>query len=108
MPGANLHLLRTWWLPGAGEQWNQDAFPTAAGDTLTLTVEVTSENWLMTIANNTQGWTYTEVKSVLAVNIGSIHNNGAGPVFWPFPLASATLTTVLLSPVSRLPLASST
>jgi hypothetical protein len=88
-PGNSWTRPWTWWLPGAGEQWNQDAFPTAAGDSLTLMVEVTSEDWLMTIANATKGWAYTEVKSVLAVNIGSIHNDGAGPVAWPFPLATA-------------------
>jgi hypothetical protein len=88
-PGDSWTRPWTWWLPGAGEEWNQDYFPTAAGDTLTLTVEVTTQNWLMTIANSTQGWTYTETKSVLAVNIGSIHDNGAGAAFWPFPLTPA-------------------
>jgi hypothetical protein len=88
-PGNSWTRPWTWWLPGAGEEWNQNSFPTAAGDTLTLTVEVTSQNWLMTITNSTQGWTYTETKSVLAVNIGSIHDNGAGTAFWPFPLTPA-------------------
>lgn len=73
----------TWWLPGAGEAWNAAAYPTAAGDTLTLSVQLTSADWLMTISNATRGWTYTEVRSVLAVNIGSISNNGAGPALWP-------------------------
>src|ERR1700733_6406695 len=48
-PGNSWTRPWTWWLPGAGEEWNSGAFPTAAGDSLTLAVEVTSENWLMTI-----------------------------------------------------------
>jgi Domain of unknown function (DUF4082) len=79
----------TWWLPGAGEAWNAAAFPIAAGDTLTLTMQLTAENWLMTIGNVTEDWSYTEVKSVLAVNIGSIADNGAGPAIWPYPVLTA-------------------
>jgi hypothetical protein len=79
----------SWWLPGAGEDWNQAAFPTAAGDSVTLTMQLTAADWLMTIANNTEDWTYTEVRSVLSVNLGSIQNNGAGPAFWPYPMTQA-------------------
>ena len=88
-PGNAWSRPWTWWLPGAGENWNAAAFPTAAGDSLTLTVALTGTDWLMTIANNSQGWTYTEAKSVLAVNLGSVHDNGAGPPFWPYPLTTA-------------------
>lgn len=88
-PGNSSTRPWSFWLPGAGEDWNAAAFPTAYGDTLTLTMQLTAVNWLMTITNVTQGWTYTEVKSVLAVNTGSVHNNGAGPAQWIFPLGSA-------------------
>jgi hypothetical protein len=88
-PGNAWSRPWTWWLPGAGENWNQDAFPTATGDSLTLTIELTAADWLMTIANNSQGWTYTEDKSVLAVNLGSVSDNGAGTPFWPYPLTTA-------------------
>jgi hypothetical protein len=79
----------SWWLPGSGEQWNAAAYPTAAGDTLKLTMQLTSTDWLMTIDNQTEGWSYTEVRSVLAVNIGSIDDDGIGPAVWPYPVKSA-------------------
>ena len=79
----------SWWLPGSGEQWNAAAYPTAAGDTLTLTMQLTSTDWLMTIDNVTEGWSYTEVRSVLAVNIGSVNDDGIGPAFWPYPVKTA-------------------
>lgn len=79
----------TWWLPGAGESWNQVSYPTAAGDVLTISVQLTSQDWYMTITNTTQSWTYTDVKSVLSVNIGSINNDGAGPSVWPYPVGQA-------------------
>ena len=79
----------SWWLPGAGENWNAAAYPVKAGDSLTLTIELTSTDWLMTIANSTESWSYTEVKSVLAVNVGSVQNGGAGPSSWPYPLRQA-------------------
>jgi hypothetical protein len=88
-PGNSWTRPWSFWLPGAGEDWNQAAFPTAAGDTLTLTMQLTSADWLMTIQNHTEDWTYTEVKSVLAVNIGSIQGLGAGPATWIFPAGSA-------------------
>jgi hypothetical protein len=88
-PGNSISRPWSWWIPGSGELWNQNAFPTAAGDSLTLTMELTSANWLMTITNNTEGWTYTEVKSVLAVNIGSIASGGTGPASWPYPVNHA-------------------
>ena len=75
----------SWWLPGSGEQWKAAAYPTAAGDTLTLSIELTAADWLMTIGNATEGWSYTEVRSALAVNIGSISDYGAGPAVWPNP-----------------------
>ena len=80
------------WVPGAFENWNTTAYPTAAGDSLTLSVQLTNNNWLMTITNNTESWTYTEVKSVQAVNIGLINvadNNSIS--VWPFPLNSASV-----------------
>lgn len=79
----------SWWLAGAGEDWNAAAYPVAYGDSLTLTIQLTPANWYMTIANTTEGWSFTEVRSVLAVNVGSINSNGAGPVVWPYPLATA-------------------
>ena len=88
-PGNAWSRPWTWWLPGAGENWNASAFPTATGDSLTLTVQLTGTDWLMTIANNSQGWTYTEDKSVLAVNLGSVPGSGAGSPFWPYPLTTA-------------------
>lgn len=84
-PGGSWTRPWSWWFPGAGEEWNQDDWPTAAGDSLTVTVQLTASDWLMTIANNTQGWAYTEVKSVLAVNVGS----GGSPPAWPYPLSTA-------------------
>lgn len=70
----------SWWLAGpggaggsgggAGETWEQTAWPVAAGDSLTCAIEVTSDYMNMTITNSTQDWTYTEAKSVLALNIG--------------------------------------
>jgi hypothetical protein len=89
--GNNDSSCWSWWLPGAGELWNTTAYPTAAGDSLTLTIQLTSTDWLMTITNNTEDWTYTEVKSVLAVNVGSIQNGGAGPTAWPYPSETAQI-----------------
>ena len=40
-PGNAWSRPWTWWLPGAGENWNASAFPTATGDSLTLTIELT-------------------------------------------------------------------
>lgn len=88
-PGGSSTRPWTWWLPGAGEAWNQAAFPTAAGDQLTLAMQLTSTDWLMTISNNTEGWTYTEVRSVLSVNLGSINDDGAGNPVWPYPCGGA-------------------
>lgn len=89
LPGNSATRPWSWWLPGAGQDWSAAAWPTSAGDSLTLAIQLTAVNWLMTITNNTQGWTFTEVKSVLAVNTGSILNNGAGPAFWPYPVGTA-------------------
>jgi hypothetical protein len=89
--GNNASSCWSWWLPGAGELWNTTAYPTAAGDSLTLTIQLTSVNWLMTITNHTEDWTYTEVKSVLAINVGSIQNGGAGPTAWPYPSETASI-----------------
>lgn len=88
-PGNSSTRPWSWWLPGSGEQWRASAYPTSAGDLITLAMELTDDSWLMTITNNTQGWTVTERKSVLAVNIGSINNNGAGTAFWPYPVRTA-------------------
>jgi hypothetical protein len=90
-PGGQTSRPWSWWLPGAGEDWNAAAFPTAAGDSLTLTMQLTATDWLMTIVNHTENWSYTEVKSVLSVNIGSIHNNGAGPAQWIFPVTGVEI-----------------
>jgi hypothetical protein len=76
-------------LPGGGYEWLAGSYPTAVGDTLVLSMELTATQWLMTIQNVTEGWTFTDVKSVSSVNIGSIFNNGAGPPKWIFPLTSA-------------------
>lgn len=89
--GNALTFPWSWWIPGAGELWDTTSYPTKAGDQLRLSIQLTSTNWLMTIANNTEGWSYTETKSVLAVNIGSIQNSGAGPTTWPYPLAQAEI-----------------
>lgn len=85
--------VRPWsfWLPGAGENWNAAASPIAAGDSLTLTIELTSTDWLMTITNSSQDWSYTEVKSVLAVNAGSIQDDGSGPATWPYPVSQCEI-----------------
>jgi Peptidase A4 family len=81
----------SWWISGSGELWNTTSYPTKAGDQLRLAIQLTSTNWLMTIANNTEGWSYTETKSVLAVNIGSIQNSGAGPATWIYPVSQAEI-----------------
>jgi len=78
----------SWWLPGAGEDWKQASYPTASGDSLTLTMNLNATGWLMTITNHTQSWTFTEVKSILAVNVGSLRNP-SGPGFWPYPCSQA-------------------
>ncbi len=87
--GNNMTTPWSFWLPGAGELWDTTAYPTAAADSLTCTVQLTSTDWLMTLTNHTQNWTYTEVKSVLAINIGSVQNNGAGPTAWAYPNETA-------------------
>ena len=88
---AGNSVTRPWteMLPGGGYPWDPAVFPTAAGDSLTVSMELTAENWLLTIANNTKGWSYTDVRSVLAVNVGSVLNNGAGPALWPYPPLTA-------------------
>lgn len=88
-PGNSATRPWSWWLPGSGEDWSAANFPTAAGDSLTLSITLTGTDWLMTIANNTASWSFTEVKSVLAVNVGSINSNGAGPPVWPYPAGQA-------------------
>lgn len=88
-PGDSLTRPWSQWVPGAGEAWNAADYPTAAGDTITLAIQLTGTDWLMTIANVTESWTYTQVKSVLQVNVGNIANAGAGPPVWPFPLGTA-------------------
>ena len=78
------------WVPGPFENWDPTAYPVKAGDSLTLTVQLTSTDWLMTITDSTAGWSYTEVKSVLSVNIGQLEGNTpSGPAYWPFPLMTA-------------------
>lgn len=79
------------WVPGPYEQWDTTAYPVKAGDSLTVSMELTATDWLMTISNATQDWSYTEVKSVLAVNIGQLENAPSGPAFWPYPCATAEI-----------------
>lgn len=81
--------LWTEMLPGGGYEWSPVSFPVSAGDSLTCSMRLTETDWYLTITNNTKGWSYTDVKSVLSINIGSIHNNGAGPGQWPYPVGQA-------------------
>jgi hypothetical protein len=86
----------TWWIPGAGERWDQSAYPTGAGDSLTFTMELTSTNWVMTMVNNTQDWSYTEVMSVQATNLNSWNTSATSPYppttpSWVFPQNSAVV-----------------
>ena len=69
----------TWFLP-AGELWKSTAYPVSAGDALTLSLAVAGSYWNASIANATAGWSYTQVKSIQAANIGNS---------FPFPLTSA-------------------
>jgi hypothetical protein len=81
----------SWWLPGAGELWDPVTYPTGSGNSLTLSISVSDTYWYMTITNNTLGWTYTEAKSVLGLNRGSVNNDGAGPVEWIYPANTAEI-----------------
>jgi hypothetical protein len=76
----------SWWFGGgggAGELWDQAAFPVGAGDSLTLDLSVDGTYWYATITNSTQDWTYTEVRSVLGLNVSTWAQDGTGaPVSW--------------------------
>lgn len=91
-PGGVSTSPWSWWLAGAGELWDATAYPTGAGDSLSLSIEVTGANWLMTIANATQGWSYTEVKSTLCLNLGTWATTSGGAQSspgWIYPVGSA-------------------
>jgi hypothetical protein len=75
------------YLPGGGSDWSPTKFPADPGDSITMTAEINSESWLMTLVNNTKGWTYTDVKSFLGINVGSYGVNGNS--FWPYYLPTA-------------------
>jgi hypothetical protein len=86
----------SWWFGGgggAGELWSTTAFPTGAGDSLTLTLSYKDQFWYATITNNTLDWSYTEAKSVLGNNIGTWTYNGTTGVpttwGWIYPIGVA-------------------
>jgi hypothetical protein len=82
----------TWWLSGAGESWDPSTFPTGAGDSLTVSISLSSTTWYMTITNNTREWSYTEPKSVLATNVGAWNLNESarqGTPVWIYPVNTA-------------------
>ena len=89
----------SWWFGGgggAGELWSTTAFPTGAGDSLSLSLTCDGEFWYATITNNSRDWTYTEVKSVLSNNVGSWAQDGSGnPTTWGWPYPAGTAEVVI-------------
>jgi hypothetical protein len=87
----------SWWIPGAGERWDESAWPSGAGDSLTFSVQViNSANWVMTITNNTRSWTYSETMSVHATNLNSWNTAATTPFApttptWNWPQNSAVV-----------------
>ena len=69
----------TFFLP-ASELWSTTYYPVKAGDALTLTLSFDASYWYAEITDVTQGWAYTEKKSIQAAEIGG----GS-----PFPLTTA-------------------
>ena len=68
-PGNN--AISNWtFFDGGSETWDATAYPTAAGDALTLSVVQGSQYFYITQANATQAWSYTEQKSIQAVATG--------------------------------------
>lgn len=68
-PGDDQLFLWTEYMPG-WEYWNAAAYPIALGDVLTCTITLVSSTWWnITVTNSTEDWTYTQVKSIQAVNI---------------------------------------
>lgn len=90
----------SWWFGGgggAGELWSASAYPTGAGDSLSLSLTVDGSYWYATMANNTRGWSYTEVKSVLGLNASTWGYDGTtgAPTGWgwiyPVPNAEVVI-----------------
>jgi len=70
----------TWYLPAA-EIWDEVTYPYKAGDSVTLSLSYDQDYWHITQANNSQGWSFTEQKSVQAANIGG--RSGSGEYLFP-------------------------
>jgi hypothetical protein len=86
----------SWWIPGAGERWDETAYPAAAGDSMTFAMQLTARDWVMTMTNNTQSWSYTEFMSVHATNLNSWNTAATTPFApttpqWSFPQNSAVV-----------------
>jgi hypothetical protein len=84
----------SWWIFGAGEIWGEGTYPAGAGDSLTLSMTLTSTDWYMTMQNNTRDWTYTEVMSVLATNLNCWNIASTSPYAatapgWIYPVTTA-------------------
>jgi len=86
----------SWWFGGgggAGELWSTTAFPTGAGNSISLTLDCDGTFWYAIITNHTQGWSYTEVKSVLGTNVGCVSYNATTGVpstwGWIYPVGNA-------------------
>jgi hypothetical protein len=95
----------SWWFGGgggAGELWSTSAFPTGPGDSLTLALTCDGTFWYATITNNTLDWSYTEVRSVLGLNVStwSYNSTTGAPTAWGwiYPVGSAEVVIEQESP----------
>ena len=81
----------SWWIPGAGEIWDENTYPAHGGDSLTLAMDLTGSYWNMTMTNNTRSWSYTDKMAVLATNLNSWNISGgtASTPAWIYPLNTA-------------------
>lgn len=95
----------SWWIVGAGEIWDETAYPAQSGDSLTLSMTLSAADWVMTMTNNTQSWSYTETMSVQATNVNSWNTLGTTPFgvttpawIYPVPTAEVIIEKELQTP----------
>lgn len=69
-PGNNSLFLWSFFDPGS-EQWDATTYPAQAGDSMTLSITSDAQFFYMQMDNSTQGWSYTEQKSIQSVALES-------------------------------------
>ena len=87
-PGSNAARAWSWYLP-AGEQWDETHYPVNAGDSITFTLSFDTTYFYTTQTNHTQGWAYTEQKSIQAASQGG--STGGGGFLFPYTTAEVII-----------------